>query len=583
MHVPEEFLYAHLEETLAGLPCHLQTNSSKGRFLVASRKLLQREKVLESEAYLTTVLPSWKKRICRGCFAAHSSRLSIKCQCNQAWYCSEACRESHARSGTNGAQCPVPHSLVCPVLSHFGGCKCDADMESVLHMCLDVLALQHLDTQARRAGEQRRASLGHADFLLLQDHSDDFNEDDRRGWLKALAFLEGALHKAAWPGQVPAPKELLHIVGRIAANNFGIYRTRGGKVASGRQGMALEKASIGGQAEELTSNAATGTPASQRPCSISLAKLPAWPLAQTALTKELPGQGQSVSYPQHASTADYQHSTAGDTVEHSDVDSHSTHVKHSCEQPCKKVCSALLDSLRLSEGDVCHKTRRAKIPAGAAPHMVQPVQNVTTVGDADSSASAGAGLGAGAPSGHGTPGKAQQHSSAAEPAAVPEATIDRVPAAPDQTASVASAGRSMFNSADVESCDTAGSSAHDLRERATAAEELIGRELYIRASLLNHSCHPNCVVARSAATAAVHALRDIEEGEELTISYIDLGLPPSARCDELRKNFFFECTCDRCTEEKAEGATKCTYERSKIKGAQSCAPKRRGRKARISR
>ena len=71
------------------------------------------------------------------------------------------------------------------------------------------------------AGEQRRATLGHADFLLLQDHSDDFNEVDRRGWLKALGFLEGALQKAAWPGKVPDPKELLHIVGRIAANNFG--------------------------------------------------------------------------------------------------------------------------------------------------------------------------------------------------------------------------------------------------------------------------------------------------------------------------------------------------------------------------
>ena len=83
-------------------------------------------------------------------------------QCNQAWYCSEACRESHARLGTNGAQCPVPHSLACPVLSHFGGCKCDADMESVLHMCLDVLALQHLDSQARRAGAYSRIN-----FVLL--------------------------------------------------------------------------------------------------------------------------------------------------------------------------------------------------------------------------------------------------------------------------------------------------------------------------------------------------------------------------------------------------------------------------------
>ncbi len=54
-----------------------------------------------------------------------------------------------------------------------------------------------------------------------------------------------------------------------------------------------------------------------------------------------------------------------------------------------------------------------------------------------------------------------------------------------------------------------------------------------------------------AVTRCVQCLHDnsdglvVQEGEELTISYIDLGLPPSARGDELRKNFFFECTCDR--------------------------------------
>ena len=46
---------------------------------MTKRALLREEVVLDSESYLTSILPSWKKRICRGCFAAHSSRLSIKC------------------------------------------------------------------------------------------------------------------------------------------------------------------------------------------------------------------------------------------------------------------------------------------------------------------------------------------------------------------------------------------------------------------------------------------------------------------------------------------------------------------------
>lgn len=57
--------------------------------------------------------------------------------------------------------------------------------------------------------------------MQLQDHSEDFTPEDRRDWLKALRFLQGALVKAAWPGRQLPPQELLGYVGRIAANNFG--------------------------------------------------------------------------------------------------------------------------------------------------------------------------------------------------------------------------------------------------------------------------------------------------------------------------------------------------------------------------
>ena len=69
-------------------------------------------------------------------------------KCNQCWYCSAECKEKHWSSGQAGAECQIPHSLVCPVLNVFGSPKCDADMESVLHMCLDALALQTLQQPA---------------------------------------------------------------------------------------------------------------------------------------------------------------------------------------------------------------------------------------------------------------------------------------------------------------------------------------------------------------------------------------------------------------------------------------------------
>ena len=68
-------------------------------------------------------------------------------------YCSTACKEEHWNHGQIGAACCVPHRLICPTLSFFGSSKCDADMDSVLHMCLDALALQTL--QHPEAGSAR--------------------------------------------------------------------------------------------------------------------------------------------------------------------------------------------------------------------------------------------------------------------------------------------------------------------------------------------------------------------------------------------------------------------------------------------
>ena len=62
----------------------------------------------------------------------------------------------------------------------------------------------------------------------------------------------------------------------------------------------------------------------------------------------------------------------------------------------------------------------------------------------------------------------------------------------------------------LEAPAVSGGTAHDLRDCATTSEELIGRELYIRASLLNHSCRPNCVVIRGLSSGSVQTLRDIQ-------------------------------------------------------------------------
>lgn len=71
--------------------------------------------------------------------------------------------------------------------------------------------------------------------------------------------------------------------------------------------------------------------------------------------------------------------------------------------------------------------------------------------------------------------------------------------------------------------------------------------------LINHSCAPNCGWSNAGDGAvALHALRDLKEGEEITLSYIDIDKERSERRRELQETKHFDCACERCSEPLAE-------------------------------
>ncbi|KAI8816967.1 uncharacterized protein EV422DRAFT_488141, partial [Fimicolochytrium jonesii] len=74
----------------------------------------------------------------------------------------------------------------------------------------------------------------------------------------------------------------------------------------------------------------------------------------------------------------------------------------------------------------------------------------------------------------------------------------------------------------------------------------IGEGTYPLGSLLNHSCNPNCTVVFRGRTQVIRAIRDIEAGEELTITYVDAMLKPDDRRIALMEKYRFTCVCDRC-------------------------------------
>jgi hypothetical protein len=54
----------------------------------------------------------------------------------------------------------------------------------------------------------------------------------------------------------------------------------------------------------------------------------------------------------------------------------------------------------------------------------------------------------------------------------------------------------------------------------------------------------------------VTAVRDVNTGDEITVSYVDTGMDVEARRKELRETWFFECKCEKCKVELEGGKWK---------------------------
>ncbi|KAJ3051502.1 hypothetical protein HK097_007466 [Rhizophlyctis rosea] len=77
----------------------------------------------------------------------------------------------------------------------------------------------------------------------------------------------------------------------------------------------------------------------------------------------------------------------------------------------------------------------------------------------------------------------------------------------------------------------------------------VGVGVFPTLSLMNHSCDPNCAIIFNGRTATLRSIKDIDEGEEICQSYLDLTERTSSRKKELRKRYFFDCRCSICEEE----------------------------------
>jgi hypothetical protein len=84
-------------------------------------------------------------------------------------------------------------------------------------------------------------------------------------------------------------------------------------------------------------------------------------------------------------------------------------------------------------------------------------------------------------------------------------------------------------------------------------------------SVINHDCAPNAMSGKQEVDVdgriTLRALRDLHEGEELSISYVERDLGVRARQAQLKRTYQFTCTCDRCQTELAKASVRKTKKR----------------------
>ncbi|XP_040275200.1 histone-lysine N-methyltransferase SMYD1 isoform X2 [Bufo bufo] len=77
--------------------------------------------------------------------------------------------------------------------------------------------------------------------------------------------------------------------------------------------------------------------------------------------------------------------------------------------------------------------------------------------------------------------------------------------------------------------------------------QAVGVGIFPNLCLVNHNCWPNCTVIFNNGKIELRSLGKINKGEELSVSYVDFLNLSEERRKQLKKQYYFDCTCEHCT------------------------------------
>jgi SET and MYND domain-containing protein len=88
------------------------------------------------------------------------------------------------------------------------------------------------------------------------------------------------------------------------------------------------------------------------------------------------------------------------------------------------------------------------------------------------------------------------------------------------------------------------------KDEPDGSNEFFGYSLYPSASFFNHSCRPNLIDIGIGPTITLKLVKDVKKDEELLISYLYSSNDDFEIRQKNLKEWFFDCLCQRCVEEK---------------------------------
>lgn len=171
--------------------------SSLGRHAVSTQDISQNQVIMTTKAFSWSISDSYKKKLCAKCLSVAPTFFSIKCSCDQLYYCSEECMQSHDR--------------ICLLLRKLATLKSPSHDKNVVKLLVMTLYnLFNLDSTLEGYNHPKN----------LQSHFDDWSGNDQKDWNKMKKFILPLLREADLESD---PDEFMHWVSKIESNGFGIW------------------------------------------------------------------------------------------------------------------------------------------------------------------------------------------------------------------------------------------------------------------------------------------------------------------------------------------------------------------------